>query len=114
MSKICKIEDISWKAHPTAEDVAIKPLVTKKDDGASVSCLLVRVDVGKEVPMHVHADADDIILPLEGKALMFVEDVGEFTLEEGMTVRVVKGKKHRIFNVTERLTLYDVFSPATI
>jgi len=114
MSKMYRIEDIAWKEHPTAKDVAIKPLISKKDDGALVSCLLVRIEVGKEVPMHTHDEADDIILPLEGKAVMFVEGIGEFTLEKGMTVRVVKGKKHRIFNVTKKLTLYDVFSPATI
>jgi mannose-6-phosphate isomerase-like protein (cupin superfamily) len=47
-------------------------------------------------------------------SLMWVEDVGDFTLEPGMIVRVPKGKKHKITNIVEELLVYDVFSPALI
>ena len=55
-----------------------------------------------------------ILYPLRGRAEMYVEQTGTFALEPGVVVRVPKGAKHRIFNVTEELIIYDVFHPATI
>ena len=45
---------------------------------------------------------------------MYVEGAGNLELKPGVVVRVPIGVKHRIFNVTEELLLYDVFQPATI
>jgi len=45
---------------------------------------------------------------------MWVEGVGDFTLEPGMIVRVPQGKKHKITNIVEELLIYDVFFPALI
>jgi mannose-6-phosphate isomerase-like protein (cupin superfamily) len=45
---------------------------------------------------------------------MYVEGAGNFALEPGVVVRVPMGAKHKIFNVTEDLLIYDVFHPATI
>jgi len=35
-------------------------------------------------------------------------------LVPGVVVRVPSGAKHKIFNVTEALMIYDVFQPATL
>jgi len=109
-----KIEDMTWNPHPLAEGVQIKPLVTKKDDGLNVSCILVRVPAGIDIPEHIHAEQVDILYPLSGSAEMYVEGTGTFQLEPGIVVRVPAGVKHKIFNVTEELMVYDVFHPATI
>jgi quercetin dioxygenase-like cupin family protein len=45
---------------------------------------------------------------------MYVEQAGTFALTTGVVVRVLKGAKHRIFNITDELVIYDVFHPATI
>jgi mannose-6-phosphate isomerase-like protein (cupin superfamily) len=45
---------------------------------------------------------------------MWVEGVGDFSLEPGVIVRVPKGKKHKIADVAEDLLFYDVFFPALI
>ena len=108
------LDDIAWRPHPVADGVTIKPLVTKRGDKAEVSCLLVKIEAGREVPVHIHEDSDDIIFPLSGEASMFIEGMETLELKEGMIVRVPKGTKHKIFNVTKDLLLYDVFSPATI
>ncbi len=60
------IEDIPWEQHPTAEGVEVKALVTWKEHGAGVTCMLVRIPTGKEALEHVHADQDDILFPLSG------------------------------------------------
>lgn len=114
MEHYCHTQDISWKQHPTANSVAIKPYITQKEDGLDVTCMLVRVPRGGEVPEHIHEHQDDILFPLAGKATMWVEGVGSFTLEPGAIVRVKKGVRHGISNVTEELIIHDVFCPALL
>ena len=113
--KICtRIENLAWNPHSLAARAQIKPLVTKRDDDLNVSCILVKIPVGIEIPEHIHAEQVDILYPLSGRAEMYVEGKGDFVLEAGVVVRVPMGAKHKIFNVTEELLIYDVFHPATI
>jgi quercetin dioxygenase-like cupin family protein len=106
------VEDVSWMPHPSVQEVTIKPLISEKEDGLNVTCMLVNVPVGKEVPEHIHEKQDDILYLLQGKAVMWVDGTGNFSLEPGVIVRVPKGKKHKIFDVTQDLLIYDVFCPA--
>lgn len=108
------MEKIPWIPHPTAEGVQIKPFISQKEHGLGVTCLLVRVPVGKEIGEHTHATQDDILYPLAGKARMWVDGTGEFSLEPGIVVRVPKGTKHKIFGATQELLFYGVFCPATM
>lgn len=114
MSACTRIDDLPWKPHSLAEGVMIKPLVTKSATGADVTCMLVKIPAGAYIPEHVHETQEDIVYPLSGKGKMFVEGTGEFDLAPGIIVRVPKGRKHRVFDVTEELTVFDVFSPALI
>jgi len=98
--------------HPTVQGVKIKPLISKKEHGLNMTCMLVNVPAGKEVPEHIHDEQDDILYLLQGKAVMWVDRTGNFSLEPGVIVRVPKGKKHKIFDVTQDLLIYDVFCPA--
>jgi quercetin dioxygenase-like cupin family protein len=108
------VADISWRPHPLFKEVNIRPLVTKKEDGLNVTCMLVRIPAGKEIPEHIHEEQVDILYPLQGKAEMHVDGAGTFPLKPGIVVRVPKSTKHYIFNVTEELLIYDVFQPATL
>ena len=108
------VDSISWLPHPTAKDVRIKPMVSKKEDGLDVTCMLVDIPAGKEVPEHIHDTQDDILYPLKGKALMWVDGAEPFVLKPGVIVRVPKAVKHKIIDVTEDLLIYDVFCPALI
>ena len=114
MEVYTKVEDLAWSLHPLFEGVQIRSLVTRKDDGLNVSCLLVKVPVGVAIPEHVHAEQVDILYPLSGNAEMHVEGTGKFQLAPGVVVRVPIGVKHKIFNVTKELVIYDVFHPATL
>lgn len=108
------LKDIPWSPHPVAAGVEIKPMISMGEHGLDVTCMLVRVPAGKEVTEHIHAEQDDILYPLEGKAMMWVEETGEFSLVPGVVVKVPPGKKHKITDVEEDLLLYDVFFPALI
>ena len=113
--EICKtVDDISWRPHPVAEGVTIKPLATKGEDDFNVTCMLVLIPPGKEIPEHVHDEQADILYPLRGEAEMVVEGAGRFALKPGVVVRIPKGTKHAIPKVTEELLVYDVFQPATL
>ena len=113
--EICtSVDSLSWAPHPIAEGVEIKPLVTKKNDGLDVTCVLVKIPAGIEIPEHIHETQADILYPLQGNAEMWVEGAGNLQLNPGVVVRVPIGAKHKIFNVTEELLVYDVFQPATV
>lgn len=106
------LEEIAWVPHAIAAGVKIKPLVSQKEQGLDVTCMLVEIPAGKEVPEHIHENQHDILYPLQGRATMWVEGSGEFILEPGVIVRVPQGMKHKITEVTEDLLIYDVFTPA--
>jgi quercetin dioxygenase-like cupin family protein len=108
------VGEISWRPHPVAKGVNIKPMVTKGEDALDVTCMLVRIPAGSEVPEHVHEGQVDILYPMRGKGEMSVDGAGTFSLEPGIIVRVPRGTKHKIFNVTEELLIYDVFQPAIL
>jgi len=111
--KICYIDkELSWKKHPTAEGASIKPLISQVDDAIDVTCMLVSVPAGIEIQEHIHEAQEDILYPLKGKAVMWIEGRGSFVLEPGIIVRVPKGVKHKIGEVVEDLLIYDVFYPA--
>ena len=114
MEIFTSVDSLSWVPHPIAEGVEIKPLVTKKDDNLDVTCVLVKIPAGKDIPEHIHETQADILYPLQGRAKMYVEGAGNLELKPGVVVRVPVGAKHKIFNVTEELLIYDVFQPATI
>ena len=112
--EVCKtVDDIAWRPHPLVKEVSVKPLVSKGEDGLDVTCMLVKIPAGCEIPEHVHEDQADILYPLQGRAEMYVQGAGTFALLPGVIVRVPKNTRHRIFNVTEQLLIYDVFQPAT-
>jgi quercetin dioxygenase-like cupin family protein len=108
------VDALPWLPHPKAKGVKIKPLVSRKDTGLNVTCMLVQVPAGIEVPGHVHPDQADILFPLEGKARMWVAGCDGFDLQPGVIVRVPPNTPHKIYDVTQALLIYDVFQPALL
>ncbi len=108
------LEDIPWENHLTAVGVKIKPYISQKEHAIDVTCMLVKVPSGVEVPEHIHAEQDDILFPLSGQATMWIDGVGDFPLIPGVAVRVPKGVRHKIYAVNEELLIHDVFFPALV
>jgi len=108
------VDNLPWVPHPTAPGVRIKPMVSQKEHGLDVTCMLVDIPAGIDIPEHIHETQDDILYPLKGKGIMWVDGNGDFPLEPGLIVKVPKGTKHKITNITESMLIYDVFFPALI
>ncbi len=106
------VNNISWIPHPTITGIKIKSMISHKEHGLDVTCILVDIPAGKDVPEHIHETQDDILYPLQGRGVMWVDGDGDFALEPGLIIRVPKGTKHKIFDVTQDLLIYDVFFPA--
>ncbi len=108
--------DTEWEAHPFADGLERRVLLTKRDHGADVSIFMFRVKRGSQpldVPEHVHDDADDISYMLMGSAEVEIEGVVQ-TIASGDFLRVPKGKRHRVFNISPDFASINVFSPGTL
>ncbi len=106
------MNELTWEDHPTVPNVSIQKMITRSQFGPdSPSILTVRIPVGVEVPEHIHENSEDILCILSGKAAMWVDGTGQIALYRGLVVRVPRNTRHRIFDVTETLLIYDVFSP---
>ena len=105
-------ESLAWVPHPAVKDVFIKKIITMEKYGReSPSIILVRIPVGVVVPDHVHTNSEDILFILSGAGTMLIDDIGEVPLRKSNVVRVPRNTNHRIFDITEELLVYDVFSP---
>jgi quercetin dioxygenase-like cupin family protein len=107
-------EEIKWAAHPTFKGVEIAYLLTKKDDGVDVTEALVHWHIGAEIPRHIHEGSDDILYILQGKAKMWIENVGEVPLVAGSFVRIPMGVLHQPHDVEEEVIAHDTWFPATV
>ena len=105
------LRDESWEPHPLVKEVLLNFIITQKDNGAGVTCLFVRIPKGREIPEHFHELSNDIIVPLEGKATIWIQGMGEFVMRRGVVINIPKGVKHKIFDVTEDIFAFDVFNP---
>ena len=105
------LKDENWESHPLVKEVLLNFIITKKDNEAGVTCLFVKIPKGREIPEHLHELSNDIIVPLEGKAKIWVKGIGEFEMRRGVVINVPKGVKHKIFDVSEDFFAFDVFNP---
>jgi len=114
MKTHCLVDSISWLPHQLAPGVRIKPMITQKEHQLGVTCMLVDIPAGIDIPEHIHETQDDILYPLSGKGIIWIDGEGEFPIEPGLIIRVPKGTRHKITAVTEAMLIYDVFFPALI
>ena len=111
MGTVKRVDEIPDEPHPFLEGVMMKTLLSKRDDGANATCIVVRCPRGSQIEEHTHPEQDDIIYVLEGEATMWIEGLEEFKLEPGTFVSVPKGRRHRTYDVKVDLIIYDVFTP---
>lgn len=110
IGKIYKqFENVKWEPHPMNHNVQLGFILTKKDDDVEITSLLARIPRGEVVPEHTH-EVHDILCPLSGKGKVWIKGLGDFEMKPGVIVNVPPGAVHKVYDVTEELTVYDVFS----
>ncbi len=114
LGKIYKEEGkMKWEPHPLNATVKLGYLLTKKDDGVKVTCLLAKLPKGSEIPEHTHK-VHDILFPLSGKGKIWIKGLGEMELKRGVLVSVPPDTAHKVYDITEDMEVYDVFSDAIL
>jgi mannose-6-phosphate isomerase-like protein (cupin superfamily) len=113
MEYVKREKDLPWTAHPFLP-IQVKYLVTQKFDRADVTCFLAQTPKGTEIPEHIHETQEDILFLLAGKGKMWMEGIGDFDLEKGTCIRVPRNTKHKIYDVTEEILVYDIFIPPLV
>jgi quercetin dioxygenase-like cupin family protein len=111
MSIVRSLGDVPETPHPFLRGVGMRVLYSRRDDGGDLTCFVVRCPAGSEIEEHVHEYETDVIYVLRGRASMWVEDRGVFSLQPGVFVVVPPGQRHRTFDVEKELIVYDVFAP---
>jgi len=104
-----QFRDVKREPHPINKNVLLGFILTKKDDGVEITSLLARVPKGEVVPEHTH-EVHDILCPLSGKGKVWIKGIGDLELKRGVVVSVPPGALHKVYDVTEALEVYDIFS----
>lgn len=76
-SKIVQPDEIKWEPHPQLAEVKVSYLLSKREENVDLTCFLVHLPVGTEMPKHIHENSDDIIYVLKGKAKMWIDGIGD-------------------------------------
>jgi len=71
-----------------------------------------KLAVGCEISVHSHTKSNQVEYYPQGKAILYLEGVGEKEILPGSFMFAPNGVKHGIREVTETLTIYSVFIPA--
>ncbi len=87
-----------------------KILMSKQD--TSVASVKVGVlEKERNIEVHAHAKSDQIEYYLSGKAIMFIEGLGEKVIKKGSFTYIPKGVRHGVREVIEPLKILTVFIP---
>jgi quercetin dioxygenase-like cupin family protein len=109
--KTIQPDDMKWEPHPQLKDARVAYLLSNRDEKADLSVLVVYLPRGTEVEKHIHANSDDIIYVVKGKATMWIDTIGDVPMIEGSFIRIPKGVLHQPHDIEEDLIAYDVFYP---
>jgi len=86
-------------------------MLLSRQDTSTASVKLGVLEKGGRIEVHMHDDSDQIEYYLSGRAVMFIEGLGERTIKEGTFTYIPKGVKHGVREVMEPLKILTVFVP---
>lgn len=86
-------------------------ILLSKEDTDTVSVKKGILEKGKTIALHLHTECDQMEYYLKGKALMYIEGLGEVVIQRGSFTYIPKGAKHSILKVDESVEMITVFIP---
>jgi quercetin dioxygenase-like cupin family protein len=109
--KVIQPDKMKWEAHPQLKVAKVAYFLSNRDEKADLTCMLVHLPKGTQVEKHIHKASDDIIYVVEGKARMWIDNIGDVPMVKGAFIRIPKGVAHQPHDIEEDLLAYDVFYP---
>ncbi len=102
--------DIPWGPHPRYEGLQMKVLVPGAVNPA-LNVSRVRVEVGKQIPPHVHAASSETFYILRGRGVCYLGDT-PVPFGPGFCFYAPPGHEHRLENTgAEPVEILAVFAP---
>lgn len=97
MKPIIRYEkDLAWNVEGS---LPAKILLSKQD--THTACVKVgTLEKGRKNESHTHTECDQLEYYLKGKALMFIEGLGEREIREGSFTYIPKGVRHGILSLS--------------
>jgi len=86
-------------------------ILLSKSDTGSLSVKHGVLAVGRDIKIHSHDESDQMEFYIAGKAILFVEGIGEKEIRQGTFMYAPKGVKHGIRSVQEPVEMVSVFVP---
>jgi len=86
-------------------------ILLSKQDTLTASVKVGMLEKGEKIEIHAHDESDQIEYCLAGKAIMFIEGLGEREINRGSFTYIPKGVRHGVLEVTEPLKILTVFVP---
>ncbi len=87
-------------------------ILLSKIDTGDLSVKHGLLPIGQEIKVHNHEENAQVEFYPSGKAVLFVEGVGEKEIGPGTFMYAQRGVKHGIHSVQEPLEIISVFIPA--
>ena len=118
--RIVDLNQLSWQAHPTIVGVQTKIIETAATHGQA-DVLMGQVAVGGTIGWHVHLEASETILVLQGKGVLLYtqspdekENAQRLEIAQGIVLTVYAGWWHAVQNTgDEPIMLYGFHTPPT-
>ena len=114
MKNVLNENELERIDHPRIKGGMSTTFFSKEKQGAQATVGMVKLPKGGMLPWHDHGHSDDIIMVLEGRGLIEMDGIGVFEIKKGSHVLVPGSNRHRIYEITEDLTLYHVKAPPTV
>jgi len=108
-----KESEVKWESHSGQNKAKMKWIYTLQDDDSPITVFFVAFQKGTNHADHIHRHQPDLVYVLEGKGTFFMDGVGEFPMEPGMTILVPPNTLHGLRHVETDLLAYHITSPPT-
>lgn len=95
-----------------SEDAAFPAkILLSRNDTPTASVRLSTISKSEKMGMHTHDESDQIEYCIRGRAVLFIEGLGEKEIFEGTFIYIPKGVRHGLVKVIEPLTILTIFVP---
>lgn len=102
------LEALPWNAHPVFAGVYLKDIVPAGQTGSLMTCHLVRIDPGRAIGRHTHADSVELHEVMGGSGVCVTEQ-GEVPYVPGTVAVLAANAPHEVRAGAEGLRLFAKF-----